>query len=55
MAIKHREKEKVVSYLKGLSGKVYVRFTVSKEGTVENVTVARGVDPILDIEAVLNN
>jgi len=35
----------------GISGKVYVRFIVTKEGNVENVSVIRGVDPILDNEA----
>lgn len=35
-----------------IEGKVYVRFLVSKEGEVENVRVLRGVNPLLDKEAV---
>jgi TonB family protein len=37
---------------KGIQGKVYVTFVVSKDGTVKNVKVVRGVDPILDKEAI---
>ncbi len=36
----------------GIEGKVYVVFEVSPTGSVENVKVAKGVDPILDAEAV---
>ena len=36
----------------GISGKVYVRFIISATGQVSKVTVARGVDPLLDKEAV---
>jgi len=35
-----------------ISGKVYVNFIIDKNGEVTNVTVARGVDPSLDREAV---
>jgi periplasmic protein TonB len=35
-----------------IQGKVYVRFCVTSKGTVEKVSVARGVDPLLDEEAV---
>jgi len=35
-----------------IHGKVYVRFVVNKEGFVENVQIARGVDPLLDKEAI---
>ncbi len=37
---------------KGIEGKVYVRFTVTKTGDVANVQIARGVDSILDNEAI---
>ena len=37
---------------KGLEGKVSIKFVVSKSGDVEKVKVARGVDPILDNEAI---
>lgn len=36
----------------GIEGKVYVVFEVSPTGSVENVKVAKGVDPSLDAEAV---
>ncbi|PIE86400.1 MAG: energy transducer TonB [Bacteroidia bacterium] len=35
-----------------IKGKVYVRFVVTEKGTVDKVTVARGVDPLLDAEAI---
>lgn len=37
---------------KGLEGKVYVNFMVSKTGAISEVKVAKGVDPLLDNEAV---
>lgn len=37
---------------KGESGKVYVRFVVNKEGAVEQVSIARGVSPSLNAEAI---
>ena len=36
----------------GISGKVYVRFVINQKGEVENAYVYRGVDPLLDLEAV---
>ncbi len=36
----------------GIEGRVIVRFVVGKDGAVSQVTVARGVDPSLDKEAV---
>lgn len=36
----------------GIQGKVYVSFVVSKDGTVANAKIARGVDPSLDKEAL---
>lgn len=35
-----------------LTGKVYVNFTVNKEGDVTNVKIARGVNQLLDNEAI---
>ncbi len=35
-----------------IQGKVYVRFTVNKKGKIENVSVFRGVHPLLDKEAL---
>lgn len=36
----------------GIEGKVYVRFCVTKYGTVDRVSIARGADPLLDKEAL---
>jgi TonB family protein len=36
----------------GIQGKVYVTFVVSKDGSVANARIARGVDPALDKEAL---
>ena len=36
----------------GVTGKVIVRFVINQKGKVENATVYRGVDPLLDQEAV---
>ena len=36
----------------GLSGKVFVQFVVNQKGEIENVKIARGVDPALDKEAM---
>ena len=36
----------------GIEGKVYVRFVVTKTGDVDHVTIARGVDSLLDNEAL---
>ena len=35
-----------------IQGKVYVRFVVNKNGSVGDVTILRGVDPLLDKEAI---
>ncbi len=35
-----------------IQGTVYVRLTLTKEGSVENVVVGRGVNPLIDKEAV---
>jgi len=42
----------VVAQEKGIQGKVYVTFIVSKDGTVTDARIARGVDPALDREAL---
>lgn len=35
----------------GIQGKVYVNFVIEKNGSISNVEVVRGVDPLLDEEA----
>jgi TonB family protein len=37
---------------KGIQGKVYVTFVVGKDGVVKNSKIVRGVDPMLDKEAL---
>lgn len=37
---------------KGVHGKVYVTFVVTKDGDIANAKIARGVDPLLDKEAL---
>lgn len=37
---------------KGIQGRVIVRFTINADGTVGNSTVIKGVDPLLDEEAL---
>ena len=36
----------------GVEGKIYVRFCVNEKGAVEKVSILRGVDPLLDKEAL---
>uniref|UniRef100_UPI003216FF01 M56 family metallopeptidase n=1 Tax=uncultured Draconibacterium sp. TaxID=1573823 RepID=UPI003216FF01 len=36
----------------GIQGKVYVTFVVTKDGSIANARIARGVDPLLDQEAI---
>lgn len=36
----------------GISGKIYVQFVVNKDGSITDVQVTRGVDALLDKEAV---
>lgn len=37
---------------KGLQGRVYVQFVVTKDGSVADAKIVRGVDPVLDQEAM---
>jgi TonB family protein len=37
---------------KKISGRVFIRFVVEKDGSVSNVGIIRGVDPLLDAEAL---
>ena len=42
----------VIAQENGIQGKVYVTFVVGKDGSVNNATIARGVDPSLNKEAL---
>ena len=42
----------VISQENGVQGKVVVQFVIDKEGNVEEVAIANGVDPYLDAEAL---
>ena len=42
----------VLAQENGIQGKVYVTFVVTKDGSVANAKIARGVDPLLDQEAL---
>ncbi|MBN1821860.1 MAG: energy transducer TonB [Prolixibacteraceae bacterium] len=42
----------VIAQENGIQGKVYVTFVVDTDGGISNATVARGVDPSLDKEAL---
>jgi len=42
----------VIAQENGIQGKVYVTFVVGKDGSVNNASIARGVDPSLDKEAL---
>lgn len=37
---------------KKIKGKVFLTFVVETDGTVSNVTVVQGVDPLIDVEAI---
>lgn len=55
--ISRNVKYPVLSQENGVHGKVYVTFVVAKDGSVVDTKIARGVDPLLDKEAlrVVNN
>jgi periplasmic protein TonB len=36
----------------GIKGTVFVKFVIEKDGTVDDVTISKGVHPLLDAEAV---
>ena len=42
----------VIAQENGIQGTVYVSFVVSADGSVRNARIARGVDPVLDKEAL---
>ncbi len=50
--IAHSVKYPTEATKKGIQGKVFVNFVVEKDGSVGAVKIARGVDPLLDQEAI---
>lgn len=42
----------IIAQEKGIKGKVYVEFVITKNGEVKYIKLAKGVDPILDKEAL---
>lgn len=42
----------VIAQENGIQGRVYVTFVVTKDGSIANAKIARGVDPVLDQEAL---
>ena len=50
--IANQIKYPVIAQENGIQGKVYVTFVVGKTGKVSNASIARGVDPSLDKEAL---
>lgn len=42
----------VIAQENGIQGRVIIQFVVSKDGTISDIKIARGVDPSLDREAV---
>lgn len=50
--IRNRTNYPEAAIKKKIRGKVFLTFIVEKDGSVSNVTVVKGVDPLLDDEAV---
>jgi periplasmic protein TonB len=50
--VQKKTKYPEVATINGIQGKVYITFIVENDGTVSNVKVEKGVDPLIDNEAV---
>jgi len=50
--VQHRTSYPEAAYIKRIRGTVTLTFIVEKDGSVSNVTVVKGVDPLLDEAAV---
>lgn len=50
--IANEVKYPVIAQENGIQGKVYITFVVGKDGSISNASIARGVDPSLDKEAL---
>ena len=50
--IKENTNYPVAAQENGITGRVYVEFTIDKDGSVTDVELLRGADPLLDAEAL---
>ena len=50
--IQNRTNYPQIAIDKKIQGKVYLTFIVETDGAVTNVTIVKGVDPLIDIEAI---
>jgi len=50
--VQKKTKYPEIATANGIQGKVYITFIVENDGTVSNVKVAKGVDPLINDEAV---
>ena len=50
--VQKKTKYPQIATANGIQGKVYITFIIEKDGSVSNVKVARGVDPLIDNEAL---
>jgi protein TonB len=50
--VQRKTKYPQVATINGIQGKVYITFVIETDGSVSNVKVARGVDPLIDNEAL---
>jgi protein TonB len=50
--VQKKTKYPEIATVNGIQGKVYVTFVVEKDGSVANVTVVKGVNPLIDDEAL---
>jgi protein TonB len=50
--VQKKTKYPQIATANGIQGKVYITFVIEKDGSVSNVKVARGVDPLIDNEAL---
>lgn len=50
--VKHLTKFSAVDYKDGIEGEVVVRYTISAEGGVKNITIVKSLSPGLDVEVL---
>jgi protein TonB len=50
--VQKRTKYPLEATANGIQGKVYITFVIESDGTISTVKVARGVDPLIDNEAL---